>query len=71
MAPLFGPEEATRWYVPEEHVEGIVVLQKRMKLQLYDSALALLRAISHSGAEALLCVGEALGPALVLLHRSL
>ncbi len=42
-----------------------------MKLQLYDSALALLRALSHSGAEALLCVGEALGPALVLLHRSL
>ena len=32
VSPLFGPEECTRWYTPEEHLESVVLLQKRMKL---------------------------------------
>ena len=49
----------------------MVSLQTLTRMQLFDSALALLRAVVWEGAGALLLVGEALGPALVALHRGL
>ncbi len=46
-------------------------LQRHFRMQAIDGALAILRALCHSGAEALLVVGEGVLPLLVVLHRAL
>ena len=70
LEPLFG-DVLPRWYVPDEHVEDSKVLLRALRMQAIDSALAVLRALCHCGAEAVLAVGEGVLPLLVVLHRSL
>ena len=69
LEPLFG-DELPRWYVPEENIEETKSLQRPFRMQAMDGALAVLRALCHSGAEALLAIGEGVLPLLVILHRA-
>ena len=57
VAPLFGGEgEPRRWYVPVDIADPTRL--KRVRTQIFDSFLAVLRALHETGAEALLTVGE-------------
>jgi hypothetical protein len=68
LLPMFEPEELGRWYVPNENIEGSVPLLKKMRLQIFDSALLVLRGLYQIGAEGALVQGEGIVPFLVILH---
>ena len=70
IPPLFVPEECSRWYEPHENLETSVGALKRLRLQLFDSALHVLRGLHQLGTEGALVQGEGIAPFLIIPNRS-
>jgi hypothetical protein len=70
VEPLFGTEdEPRRWYEPI--ADHTVATLKRMKLQIFDSMLHVLRAVYQLGAEAIVTTGEGFAPVWAMLSDAL